>query len=98
MSKRDDSIQMAVGGLTLDLAAMRGLPPGAGKALLRLAVAAVAPPGPLRSGLRTGPLGALWWLASAASSGARVRLPGGLVAERIRGTRRRRSRALRHAM
>ena len=78
-------LRPTVGGFTLDLAAMRGLPPGAAKALLRLAVAAVAPPGPLRSGLRTGPLEALWWLASAASSGARVRLPGGLVAERIRG-------------
>src|SRR5262249_46308987 len=81
----DGRIQPTIGGVTVDLAALRDLPPGAGKALLRLAVAAVAPPGPLRSGLRAGPLGGLWELSRTGPTGARVRLAGGVVAERVRG-------------
>src|SRR5262249_48404975 len=81
----DGRLHPTVGGVTLDLAALRDLPPGAGKALLRLAVAAVAPPGPLRSGLRAGPLGGLWGLSRAGPTGARARRAGGVVAERVRG-------------
>jgi tRNA(Ile)-lysidine synthase len=81
----DGRLRPTVGGVTLDLEALRDLPPGAGKALLQRAVAAVAPPGPLRSGLRAGPLAGLWDLSRTGSTGARVRLTGGVVAERLRG-------------
>jgi tRNA(Ile)-lysidine synthase len=76
-------LRPAVGGAVLDLGVLAGLPAGAAKALLRLAVRAAVPDGPLRSGLRRPHLEALWRLPSAAP-GARVRLPGGAFAERVR--------------
>lgn len=66
------------GGWAVELAALEGLPPGAVKALLRLALLEVAP-----AGLRAHHLAALAALVGA-PAGARVRLPGGLVVERAR--------------
>lgn len=71
------------GGWAIDLAALRDLPPGAVKALVRLAVLEVAPAGELRAGLRACHLAALSALVES-PLGARVRLPGGLVVERAR--------------
>jgi len=70
-------------GAVLDLLALHGLPVGAVKALLRLAVRAVVADGPLRSGLRRPHLESLCRLTTA-RPGARVRLPTGLIAERVR--------------
>ncbi|HEV8310472.1 MAG TPA: tRNA lysidine(34) synthetase TilS [Methylomirabilota bacterium] len=74
------------GGLAVDLAAMAGLPPGAVKTLLRrviLDVGGGAPGAERLSGLRAHHLEALHGLLGAAV-GARVRLPGGCVVERVR--------------
>lgn len=70
------------GGWSLDLAALRGLPPGAVKALFRLAIPEAAG-GALEGGLRASHLLALHALVEA-PVGARVRLPGGFVVERGR--------------
>ena len=70
-------------GWRLGLPALDGLPLGAAKALLRVALVEVAAPDRLGSGLRAAHLDALAGLLAAAV-GARVRLPGGLVVERGR--------------
>jgi tRNA(Ile)-lysidine synthase len=70
-------------GWRLDLAALRGLPSGAVKAAVRMALVEVVAPARLGSGLRAAHLDALAALASAAT-GARVRLPAGVVIERGR--------------
>jgi tRNA(Ile)-lysidine synthase len=70
-------------GWRLDLAALDGLLPGAAKAVLRIAVGEVAAPDRLGAGLREPHLDALLRLG-AAPSGARVRLPSGIVVERGR--------------
>jgi len=71
------------GGWAIDLAALRELPAGAVKVLLRIAILEVAPAGELRAGLRSAHLTALCALLES-PLGARVRLPGGLVVERAR--------------
>jgi tRNA(Ile)-lysidine synthase len=76
-------IRPGPGGTLLALDGLRDLPPGAAKGLLRLALAEVAPPGPVRSGLRAAHVAGLHALFEA-RSGARVRLPGGIVIERAR--------------
>jgi hypothetical protein len=79
----DERLRPAVAGWTLALEGLEGLPPGALKALLRLALAdrlALAP-----GGLRRPHLDALAALV-AAGAGARVRLPGGVLVERERGS------------
>jgi tRNA(Ile)-lysidine synthetase-like protein len=71
-------------GWRLALAALDGLPAGAVKVALRLALVEVAAADRLGSGLRAAHLDALARLVTAAS-GARVRLPAGVVVERGRG-------------
>lgn len=71
------------GGIALDLAALRGLPPGGVKTVLRRVLRDVAGRSPVRAGLRAAHLDQLAGLV-AARPGARVRLPGGLVVERGR--------------
>jgi tRNA(Ile)-lysidine synthase len=71
------------GGVSLDLAAFAGLPPGGVKALLRRVLAELAEGGPVAAGLRAAHFDQLAALF-AARPGARVRLPGGLVVERAR--------------
>ena len=70
-------------GWRLALAALDGLPPGGIKALVRIALVEVAAADRLGSGLRAAHLDALEALPRAAT-GARVRLPGGIVVERGR--------------
>jgi tRNA(Ile)-lysidine synthase len=70
-------------GWRLGLAAFEGLLPGAVKVALRMAVVEVAAPDRLGTGLRAGHLDALAGLLTAAT-GARVRLPAGVVVERGR--------------
>lgn len=70
-------------GWAVAVASLRDLPPGAAKALLRLAIAGVAPEGALRAGLRASHLTALSALLEA-PPGSRVRLPGRVVVERGR--------------
>jgi len=70
-------------GWRLALAACANLPAGAAKAVIRLALVEVAAPDRLGSGLRAGHLDALAGLL-AARTGARVRLPHGVVVERGR--------------
>jgi tRNA(Ile)-lysidine synthase len=70
-------------GWRLALAAFDGLPPGAVKAGVRLALVEVAAADRLGSGLRAAHLDALAGLMGAAV-GARVRLPAGVVVERGR--------------
>jgi tRNA(Ile)-lysidine synthase len=70
-------------GWRLALSAFEGLPLGAVKALVRLALVEVAAADRLGSGLRAAHLDALAGLR-AAVVGARVRLPGGVVVERGR--------------
>ncbi len=72
-----------LGGWARDLAGLQRLPPGATKALLRLALAEVVGRPEVRAGLRASHLDQLAGLLTAAV-GARVRLPGGLVIERAR--------------
>ncbi len=71
-------VRPGAGGWAIALAALDGLPPGAVKALLRLALREVAP-----AGLRAHHLQGLVALREA-RVGARVRLPRGLVVERAR--------------
>ncbi|MGH7319885.1 MAG: tRNA lysidine(34) synthetase TilS, partial [Candidatus Rokuibacteriota bacterium] len=71
------------GGVTISLALLQGLPPGATKGLLRLAILRLASHGQLRGGLRAHHLTALARLLEA-PAGARVRLPGALIVERTR--------------
>ncbi len=71
------------GGATISLALLQGLPPGATKTLLRLAILRVVSHGQLRGGLRAHHLTALAGLLEA-PVGARVRLPGALIVERTR--------------
>ncbi len=70
-------------GWRLALAALAGLPAGAVKALLRLTLVEIAAADCLASGLRRPHLDALAALPSA-RTGARVRLPHGVVVERGR--------------
>jgi tRNA(Ile)-lysidine synthase len=70
------------GGIALDLAALRDLPPGAVKTVLRRVLREL-PGSPVSAGLRAPHLDALAALGMAAP-GARVRLPGGLFIERGR--------------
>jgi tRNA(Ile)-lysidine synthase len=70
-------------GWRLDLAAFDGLPPGAVKATVRLALVEVAAADRLAGGLRSAHLDALAGLLPG-RAGARVRLPGGIVVERGR--------------
>jgi tRNA(Ile)-lysidine synthase len=70
-------------GWRLALAALDGQPAGAVKAALRLALVEIAAADRLGSGLREAHLDALAGLV-AATSGARVRLPAGIVVERGR--------------
>ena len=70
-------------GWRLALAAFAGLPDGAVKAAVRLALVEVASADRLASGLRAAHLDALAALAGA-RTGARVRLPRGVVVERGR--------------
>jgi tRNA(Ile)-lysidine synthase len=70
-------------GWRLALAPLHGLPPGAVKAAIRVALVEVAAPDRLGSGLRAPHLDALDALTRAAT-GARVRLPAGIVVERGR--------------
>jgi tRNA(Ile)-lysidine synthase len=70
-------------GWRLALAALDGLPAGAVKAAVRLALVEVAAADRLGSGLRAPHLDALAGLVTA-PTGARVRLPGGVVVERGR--------------
>jgi tRNA(Ile)-lysidine synthase len=70
-------------GWRLALGAFDGLPPGAAKVALRLALVEVAAAERLGSGLRATHLHALTALLTA-TPGARVRLPGGVVVERGR--------------
>jgi tRNA(Ile)-lysidine synthase len=70
-------------GWRLSLSAFDGLPVGAAKTLVRLALVEVAVADRLGSGLRAAHLDALAGLR-AAVVGARVRLPGGVVVERGR--------------
>jgi len=70
-------------GWRLPLAALHGLPPGAVKSAVRLALVEVVAPDRLASGLRAAHLDALDALLRAAT-GARVRLPAGIVVERGR--------------
>ena len=70
-------------GWRLALAACVGLPPGAVKAVIRLALVEVTAKDRLGSGLRAAHLDALAALL-AAGTGARVRLPAGVVVERGR--------------
>jgi tRNA(Ile)-lysidine synthase len=70
-------------GWRLALAACSGLPPGAVKAVVRLALVEVAANDRLASGLRAAHLDALAGLLTA-GTGARVRLPAGVVVERGR--------------
>jgi tRNA(Ile)-lysidine synthase len=76
-------VRPGLGGVWLDLAPLRGLPPGAVKAALRLALVDVARRPEVRAGLRAPHLDQLAGLLDA-PAGARVRLPGGLVVERAR--------------
>jgi tRNA(Ile)-lysidine synthase len=71
------------GGLAIELAPLRELPPSALKAALRLALVELAPRPEVRAGLRAGHFAALAALVEA-PIGARVRLPGGLGVERGR--------------
>ena len=71
------------GGVSLALAPLSELPPGALKAALRLALVEVARRPEVRGGLRAPHLEQLAALLDA-PAGARVRLPGGLVVERAR--------------
>jgi tRNA(Ile)-lysidine synthetase-like protein len=70
-------------GWRLALAALHGLPPGAVKSAVRVALVEVVAPDRLASGLRGSHLDALDALVRAAT-GARVRLPAGIVVERGR--------------
>ena len=70
-------------GWRLALAAFDDLPPGAAKAAVRLALVEVVAADRLRGGLRAPHLEALAALLTAAT-GARVRLPAGVVVERGR--------------
>jgi tRNA(Ile)-lysidine synthase len=70
-------------GWRLGLGVFEGLPPGAVKAAVRLALVEVAAADHLGSGLRAAHLDALAELLTAAV-GARVRLPGAVVVERGR--------------
>jgi tRNA(Ile)-lysidine synthase len=70
-------------GWRLALTACEDLPPGALKALMRLALVEVAAADRLGSGLRAAHLDGLGGLV-AAGTGARVRLPAGVVVERGR--------------
>ncbi len=70
-------------GWRLALAACADLQPGAAKAVIRLALVEVAAADRLGSGLRAAHLDALAGLLTA-GTGARVRLPGGVVVERGR--------------
>jgi tRNA(Ile)-lysidine synthase len=70
-------------GWRMALAALDGLPAGAVKAAVRLALVEVAAADRLASGLRRAHLDALARLPAAAT-GARVRLPAGVVVERGR--------------
>ena len=71
------------GGVALDVSALAGLPPGAAKALLARAVTTLGPTAP--AALRAAHLDQLAALLEA-RPGARVRLSGGLLAERARDT------------
>jgi tRNA(Ile)-lysidine synthase len=77
-------VRPMLGGWMIDSLPLAGLPPGAAKALLRLAIREVTPSGLAGSGLREAHLTGLHDLAGS-PVGARVRLPGGLVVERARG-------------
>jgi tRNA(Ile)-lysidine synthase len=70
-------------GWRLGLAALTGVPPGAAKTAIRLALVEIAAGDLLPNGLRSAHLDALQALVPAAS-GARVRLPGGVLVERGR--------------
>ena len=70
-------------GWRLALAACAGLPPGAVKAVIRLALVEVTAKDRLGSGLRAAHLDALAALMTS-GTGARVRLPAGVVVERGR--------------
>jgi tRNA(Ile)-lysidine synthase len=70
-------------GWRLALSACADLPPGAVKAVIRLALVEVAAADRLGSGLRAAHLDALAGLLTG-GTGARVRLPGGVVVERGR--------------
>src|SRR5262249_68679 len=70
-------------GWRLPLAALEGLPGGAVKAMVRLALVEIAVADRLGSGLRAPHLDALAGLQTA-TTGARVRLPRGVVVERGR--------------
>ena len=78
-------VRPGMGGVSLDLAHLRDLPPGALKAALRLALVDVARRPEVRAGLRAPHFDQLARLVDA-PAGARVRLPGGLVVERARET------------
>jgi len=76
-------VRPSLGGLLVDLVPLRALPPGAAKGLLRRAILQASPDVLSRGGLREPHLMALHALADA-PTGARVRLPRGLVVERAR--------------
>jgi tRNA(Ile)-lysidine synthase len=76
-------VRPALGGLRLELAPLAGLPPGAVKSALRLALVEVGRRPEVAAGLRAVHLERLAVLL-AAPVGARARLPGGLVVERAR--------------
>ena len=78
-----DHLKPTPAGWRLALAALAGLPSGAVKAAVRLALVEVAATERLGSGLRAAHLDALEALQHGVT-GARVRLPGGIVVERGR--------------